>query len=309
MERKERHWVVYGALAANIGVALAKFAAAAVSGSAALVSEGIHSLADCSNELLLLLGLARSQKPADQSHPYGYGKELYFWSLIVALVLFTAGGGASVYNGIERLLHPRAVEISWVSYVVLLVAAVFEGASLFLGMKKLRAENPGGSVLDALRRSKDPSVFTVVAEDTAALAGLTIAAAGTALTARFHDPRYDAAASVAVGLILGVIATFLVSESRKLLVGESGSHALLDDVRRLTAGDTSVSKVGEALSMQLGADEVLLNLDVEFNQEISGDALPRTIQALERKIRAAHPEITRIFLEVSALSPRARRSS
>ncbi len=304
MERKESHWVVYGALAANIGVALAKFAAAAVSGSAALVSEGIHSLADCSNELLLLLGLARSQKPADRSHPYGYGKELYFWSLIVALVLFTAGGGASMYNGVERLLHPRAVEVTWVSYAVLLVAAIFEGASLFLGMNKLRAENPGGSVIDALRRSKDPSVFTVVAEDTAALLGLTIAAVGTALTARFHDPRYDAAASIAVGLILGVVATFLVSESRKLLVGESGSRALLDDVRRLTAGDTSVRKVGEALSMQLGADEVLLNLDVEFNREISGDALPRTIQALERKIRAAHPEITRIFLEVSALGPR-----
>lgn len=302
MNSVPKNWVVYGALAANIGVMVAKFAAAAISGSSALASEAIHSLADCGNELLLLLGLRQSRKRPDKAHPYGYGKELYFWSLIVALVLFMMGGGASIYNGVSRLVHPRPLEISWVSYAVLACAGVFESASLFLGVRNLSAQFPGESIFNALRRSKDPSVFTVVAEDSAAIAGVLVATVGTLLSQHFKTPVFDALASIAVGSILGVIAIFLASESKRLLVGESGSQSLIEDVRRLSAEDPAVRRVGEALSMQLGPDDVLLNLDIEFELNVSAGELPGAIQRLESRIRKAHPEVTRLFIEASSLA-------
>jgi cation diffusion facilitator family transporter len=297
----EREWVVYGALLANFGVCVAKFIAGSISGSAALLSEGIHSLADTGNELLLLLGMRRSKFPADKSHPYGYGKELYFWSLIVALVLFAAGGGTSIYNGVERLLHPEPIRETAANYVVIAIAFCFESTSLFIGLRKLRAENPGKSIAQAIRHSKDPSVFTVVAEDLAAVAGLTAAFLGILLSDLFHEPWCDAVGSIFVGAILAIVAFFLASESRKLLVGESGTRELLDDVRRLSREDPTVIRVGDALSMQLGPDEVLLNLDVEFNPDVSGRDLPGAIQRLEGRIRAAHPEVTRVFIEASSL--------
>ena len=295
------HWVVYAALAANLGVCVAKFAAAFVSGSAALLSEGIHSLADSGNELLLLLGLHRSRRPPDREHPYGYGKELYFWSLIVALVLFAAGGGTSIYKGIERLLHPHAVHRTLLSYGVIAFAFALESSSLWFGIRKLRARQPTGSILLAMRRSKDPSVFTIVAEDMAAVTGLTAAFVGILASDLLRASWCDALGSVMVGCILTVVAIFLASESHKLLVGESGTQALLDDVRRLTREDTNVLRVGDALSMQLGPNEVLLNLDVEFTPDVSAQELPDTIQRLEHRIREAHPEITRIFIEASKL--------
>ncbi len=300
-EAEGRQWVVYAALAANLGVCAAKFAAAAISGSASLLSEGVHSLADTGNELLLLLGLRRSRKPPNRQHPYGYGKELYFWSLIVALVLFALGGGTSIYQGVERLLHPRPLHTSWVDYAVIGVAFVFESTSLVIGLRNLRKTYPNDSILLAIRRSKDPSVFTVVAEDLAAVSGLAAAFGGVLLSHLLNDPRFDAFGSLAVGSILALVAFFLASESRKLLVGESGAQQLIDDVKRLSREDASVLRVGDALSMQLGPDEVLLNLDVEFVPEVSGAAMPAAIERLEERIRRAHPEVTRIFVEASSL--------
>jgi cation diffusion facilitator family transporter len=294
--------VVYAALAANLGVCLAKFIAAGASGSSSLLSEAIHSLADSGNELLLLLGLRRSKKPPDREHPYGYGKELYFWSLIVALVLFALGGGTSIYQGVERLLHPRPLRDKWADYAVIAAAFVFESSSLFFALRKLRAAYPGDSIFRAIVRSKDPSVFTVVAEDLAAILGLLAAFLGILLSDLFHAPWCDALGSLAVGVILALVAVFLASESRQLLVGESGSQRLIDDVRRLTREQPHVKRVGEALSMQLGPDEVLLNLDVEFSPEMSGSEVPEAIRRLEERIRAEHPEITRIFVEASSLA-------
>jgi cation diffusion facilitator family transporter len=301
-ESNTRHWVVYAALAANLGVCLAKFIAAAISGSSALLSEAIHSLADSGNELLLLLGLRRSKKPPNRQHPYGYGKELYFWSLIVALVLFALGGGTSIYQGIERLLHPRPLRDKWADYAVIAVAFVFESSSLFIGLRKLRASYPTSSIFQAMRRSKDPSVFTIVAEDLAAVFGLLAAFLGILLSDLLHAPWCDALGSIAVGLILALVAGFLASESRKLLVGESGARQLIRDVRRLTRAEPTVKRVGDALSMQLGPDEVLLNLDVEFKPEVSGREMPEAIRRLEERIRSAHPEVTRIFVEPSSLA-------
>jgi len=295
-------WVVYAALAANLAICIAKFTAALLSGSASLLSEGIHSLADTGNELLLLLGLRLSRKEADRSHPYGYGKEQYFWSLIVALVLFAVGGGTSIYEGVRRLWSPHPVEHSVANYIVIGVAFAFESGSLWIGVRNLRAKYPTGSLLRAVQRSKDPSLFTVVAEDTAALAGLLIAFLALAASDLFHAQWCDAVGSIAVGLTLTVVAFFLISESHKLLLGESGSQALLDDVRRLTRADKSVEHVGDALSMQLGPDQVLVNLAVQFAPGIVVSELPRAIERIERRIRSAHPEVTRLFVEASSLT-------
>ncbi len=300
-DAENRRWVVYAALAANLGVCVAKFVVAGISGSSSLLSEGVHSLADSGNELLLLLGLHRSRRPPNRQHPYGYGKELYFWSLIVALVLFALGGGTSLYQGVDRLLHPRPLRDSWADYAVIGVAFLFESTSLVIAVRNLRKTYPTDSLIGAIRRSKDPSVFTVVAEDLAAVAGLVAAFAGVLLSNLLHDPRYDALGSLLVGIILACVALFLTSESRKLLVGESGAQQLIDDVKRLTREESSVRRVGDALSMQLGPDEVLLNLDVEFAPEVSGTDIPAAIQRLEARIRRAHPEVTRIFVEASSL--------
>jgi len=297
---RESRWVIYGALAANAGVCVAKFIAAVISGSSALLAEGIHSLADTGNEILLLLGLRRSQKRADSSHPYGYGKEQYFWSLIVALVLFLVGGCTSIYEGVHRLTHPHRIEHSLANYVVIGVAFAFESGSLWFGVHKLRARHPQGSLLSAIQRSKNPSVFTVVAEDIAAIAGLVAAFVGVLASDLFEAAWCDALGSIAVGVTLCVVAAFLVSESHQLLVGESGSQELLDHVRRLTREDPSVKSVGKALSMQLGPEQVLINLTVEFEPEARSSDLPGAIQRLEQRIRDAHPEITQLYVEASS---------
>ena len=212
--------------------------------SAALLSEAFHSLADTGNELLLLLGLKRSRKAPDREHPYGYGKELYFWSLIVALLLFGAGGGSSIYEGVERLIHPEPLHASIVNYVVIGVAFALESASLWLGIRKLRKRQPNGSLLLAMRRSKDPTVFTVVAEDSAALAGLIAALLGISLSQFLHAPWCDAVGSIVVGLILASVGIFLASESRKLLVGEAGSQKLLANQTHYQADE----KMGRCLN-------------------------------------------------------------
>lgn len=297
----DSHWVVYGAVAANVGVCAAKFSVALLFGSAAMLSEAFHSLADSGNELLLLLGLRRSRKPPDREHPYGYGKELYFWGLIVALLLFGIGGGSSIYKGVERLTHPNPPHTSVANYVVIAVAFALESASLWFGIRNLRKRHPNGSLLLAMRRSKDPTVFTVVAEDLAAVAGLTAALLGISLSQLLHAAWCDAVSSIVVGLILTSVGIFLASESRKLLVGEAGSQALLDDVRRLAMEDSAVRRVGDALSMQLGPDDVLVNLDVEFWPQASKDTVPELIQRLEERIREVHPEVRRLFVQASRL--------
>lgn len=297
----ERPIAVYGALAANLGIAAAKFVAAAISGSSAMLSEGIHSTADCGNELLLLLGLKRSQRPPDDAHPYGHGKELYFWALIVAMVLFSIGGGMSLYEGITELREPHPLTDATVNFVVLGVAFAFEAGSFVIAVRKLREMSPNGSLWAAVRDSKDPSVFMVVGEDLAALVGLVAAFAGVTLAHLTGNPVFDAAGSLVVGAVLCVVAVLLARESRGLLIGESGGKALADGVRALAAADPAVCRVGAPLTMQLGPREVLLNLELEFRAELSMNELGAAIDRIEGKLKEAHPQITRIFLESAAL--------
>jgi cation diffusion facilitator family transporter len=295
---------VYGALLANIGIAVAKFVAAGVSGSSAMVSEAIHSAADSSNQLLLLLGLKLSRRPPDERHPYGHGKELYFWSLIVAIVLFGVGGGMSIYEGFVHLRYPEPMKDPTVTFIVLGVALVFESASLTVAVRQLRKRDRGrGSLWWAVRRSKDPSVFMVVGEDAAAVLGIAMAFSGVLASHLTGSPTYDGLASLGVGAVLCTVAVLLAMESRALLIGESTDPELLRSIAELTCSDEAVRRIGKPLTMQLGPDELLLNLDVDFRAGLSGDEIKSAVARIESRLRREHPEIKVIYLEAAALRP------
>jgi cation diffusion facilitator family transporter len=298
---------IYGALVANLGIAATKFTAALLTGSSAMLSEGIHSLVDTGNQGLLLLGLKRSRRPADEDHPFGHGKEIYFWSLIVAILLFGLGGGMSVYEGILHVTEPVEVTSPVWNYGVLAFAFVFEGASFLIALGELRRRNPRAGLLRAIHRSKDPSVFVVVYEDSAALAGLVVAFVGVLLSHLLDLPVLDGVASVVIGLILGAVAVLLAWESKELLLGEAVRPEVVESVRALAAADPDVANLRRPLTMHLSPYEVLLNLDVQFREGISAAEVVRAVDRLEQSIRKAHPEMRRIFIEAENIAVPERR--
>jgi cation diffusion facilitator family transporter len=303
--QNDRHLAIYGALAANLVIAVTKFVAAGVTGSSAMLSEGIHSLVDTGNEILLLLGLKKSRKPADVGHPFGHGKELYFWSLIVAVALFGVGGGMSVYEGITHLQHPHLLKnVAW-SYGVLGCAFVSEGVSWVLSIRPLLPEIRKEGLWKAVRTSKDPSILTVLFEDSAALAGLIVAFCGVALGQWLGTPHADSIASIVIGLILAGVALFLVYQSKRLLLGESADPAVVEDIRALARAIPAVVEVQRPLTMHLGPDEVLLNLEIDFRPDATAAQITSAIERLERDVRERHPEIGRIFIEAKSLKVRA----
>jgi len=298
----ERPITVYGAIAANAVIAVSKFAAGIISGSSAMLSEGIHSVVDTGNELLLSLGIHRSKKPADSLHPFGYGKELYFWSLIVAILLFGLGGGMSIYEGISHLRHPAEIRDPIWNYVVLGIAFVAEGTSWAIALKKfLEKKKEGQGLWQALRASKHPAVFVVLAEDSAALAGILVAFLGVLLGHRLRNPYLDGAASIVIGLILTAVAGFLAYESRDLLVGESADEDVVQSIRKLAEADPAVVGVSRPLTMHFGPDQVLLNLDIEFRPNLSARDVTAAVDRLETNIRKERPSIKRIFIEAESL--------
>lgn len=295
-KKQESPVAVYGALAANAGIAASKFFVAAMTGSSAMLSEAIHSTVDTGNELLLLLGLRRARGGRTRVHPFGHGKELYFWGFVVAIVIFAGGGGMAFYEGISRLRHPRATTgLGW-SVGVLGVALVFESVSFALGVRSLRRTMPDGTLWQAMRRSKDPSIYTVVVEDLAAIAGLVVAFIGVVAAHVFDAHWVDGAASLVIGAILGSAAVVLAIESRGLLVGESGGRALVDSIREIAAADPAVVNAGRPLTMQLGPDEVLVNLAVELEATASGRDVLDAVERIEAAIRARHPSVGPVFV-------------
>lgn len=303
MSRPANRFVVFVAIAANLGIAVVKFIAAGLSGSSALLSEGIHSAVDTGNQLLLLFGIHRSQRPADAEHPFGYGKELYFWSLLVALLLFSAGGAAAILEGIDRLLHPRPLQDPFWAYVVLALAAVMELTSWTIAVRELLAARaPGTHPWRALRRSHDPSVFNTIFEDSAALLGLVAAFLGIFLGHVFNNVYFDGAASVAIGVILCVMALLLARESKALLVGEAAYPEVVADITAMALREPGIVAVHRVLTMILGPEETLLNLDVQFRQDLSATDVVAAIKRLERAIRDSYPH-TRIFIEATAIAP------
>jgi cation diffusion facilitator family transporter len=294
--------VIYAAIVANLGIAISKFVVAAITGSAAMLAEGIHSAVDTGNELLLLVGESKSARPADAKHPFGYGKELYFWALIVALSIFSLGGGLSIYHGIESLRHPEPLQDPTWNYVVLGVSALFEGYSWNVSRKALNTlRKPGASLWQAVHASKDASVFTVFIEDTAALIGLGIAALGIALGHAFNNPYFDPAASVLIGLLLVGAAFTLARETGALLVGESIGLDATRKVREVFEKDPAIDSVTSLLSMQLGPDEALLTAAVQFRRGMRIDEVEDAIERLEKAVMAFYPSIKHIYFESGAL--------
>jgi cation diffusion facilitator family transporter len=288
---------VYGAIAANVAIAVTKFIVAGISGSSAMLSEGIHSAVDTFNGLLLLVGLKLSQRPATPEHPFGHGKELYFWSLIVAVMIFGIGGGVSFYEGVLHMLDPQPMRDPMWNYAVIGAAAVFEGSSFLIALRQFRRQAAGRPFWHALHTSKDPSVYTVLAEDGAALLGLAVAAAGVYASQRFVQPLYDGAASIVIGLILGAVAVLLVRESRGLLVGEGIRASTAAAIREMAMAHDSVTWVGPLLSMYIGRDEVLLTIDLRFRDGVAHDTVTAAIASIERDVRQRFPVIKRIYLE------------
>jgi cation diffusion facilitator family transporter len=297
----EKPIAVYGAITANLLIAVAKFVAAFFTGSSAMVSEGVHSLVDTGNQSLILLGIHRSKKLADDQHPYGYGKELYFWALIVAVVLFSLGGGISLYEGINHLRHPGELGDPTWNYVVLAIAFVLEGAAGYLALKALLAAAGEKTFWQALRSSKDPAVFTILAEDFAALAGIVVAFLGIYFGHLYANPYLDGVASVAIGVILALVAVFLVYESRGLIIGESADSEIVRSIHALAQADPDVQRVERPLTMHLGATKVLLNMRVQFKPELAALNLPAAVDRLEASIRARHPQIAHIFIDADSL--------
>jgi divalent metal cation (Fe/Co/Zn/Cd) transporter len=277
----ESHKAIYAAIVANLAIAATKFTAAAITGSSAMISEGIHSLVDTGNGGLLLLGIAKSKKPADEEHPFGYGKELYFWSLIVAIVIFAVGGGISAYEGLLHILHPQSQEnIHW-NYLVLTFALIFESISLFVAVKGFIAVKGADSWWKSIHRSKDPTMFTVLFEDSAAILGLLIAFIGVSLSNRYNY------------------------ETKGLLIGEGADRETLDDIRRLVQADPAVEAVKRILTMYFGPDTVLLAMDLRFRKNLSGREIEESVKRIESKIRLCHERIKHIFIESDSLTPQA----
>ncbi len=262
-----------------------------------MLSEGVHSVVDTGNELLILLGMGRSSRPADREFPFGYARELYFWTFIVALLLFGGGGATAIYEGISHFRQPAPLRSPLVSFIVIAVAAAFDGTSFVIAVVAMRRRPGTGPLWLKIHHSKDPAIFAVLIEDFAALLGLAAAFAGTLLSYQLKNPYFDAAASILIGLILCTAALALAYESKNLLLGESASPRIVADIREIAARDPRVMSVHAPLTMQLGPQEILLNLDIEFRDGISAQDHVAAVTSIEDEIRARHPSIRRIFIE------------
>jgi cation diffusion facilitator family transporter len=296
---------LYGGIAANVAIAISKFVAAYITGSSAMLSEGIHSLVDTGNGGLLLYGMNRSQRPADAQHPFGHGKELYFWALIVAVLIFAIGGGMSFYEGIKHIEHPEPLEDPMWNYIVLGVSIVFEGAAAWLAIRALLENQAAGSSFwNTLRTSRDPAVFASVLENAAAVAGLIIALLGVFFGHLLNNPSLDGAASIVIGLLLMGVAVLLVSRTKALLVGEGVNETVLLEVQELARKTPGVTRVRPPLTMYLAPDDVMLALDVDFADELSATQVEAAVVGVQNTIRTAHPEFKRIFIEAKSLEGR-----
>jgi cation diffusion facilitator family transporter len=293
--KRESKTAIVAALAGNLAIALTKLIAAVFTGSSAMLSETVHSLVDTGNEVMLLYGLHKSQAPADREHPFGHGRELYFWALMVALAIFAVGAGVSLYEGVSRTLHPSPMENPFWNYLVLGIAFVFEGISWIFGWRAFRTSRGRRGVWEGLRVSKDPSSFLVFFEDSGALIGLVIAFLGILLGQLLGLPRLDGIASIAIGLVLGLMSFFLAYETKGLLIGEGFDRETTDRLRKIIEEDPNTVRLERILTLYLSPDEVMLTVDVRFHTEISVGELRKAMDQLKRSIREDFPEIKRIY--------------
>jgi cation diffusion facilitator family transporter len=295
---------VVAAVIGNLAIAVVKFIAGAITGSSAMISEGIHSLVDMGNGGLLLLGMKEARGPADEGHPFGHGKALYFWTLVVSVSIFGIGGGMSLYEGVSHIRHvaPEATTSDpTVSYIVLAVSALIESWSFSVAIRGFWKAKGDQNPWQYIRSTKDPSTFTVVLEDSAALLGLVFAFLGIFLGHLLKNPYLDGTASIAIGLLLMSVAFFLASETKGLLLGEGANAPMLADIRRRVESDPAVERATEILTMYMGPYEVLVNIGVSFKPGITAEQMHEAIHRMERDVQGTYPECTRIYVEVESL--------
>jgi cation diffusion facilitator family transporter len=289
--------VLFAALGANLGIAVAKFVAAALSGSSAMLTEGFHSTVDSLNQILLLYGQKRAARPPDAIHPFGYGRELYFWSFVVAILIFATGAGLSIYEGIEHIRHPVPIEDATLSYIVLGISALLEGASWVTAVREFAGTKGEQGWWRAVRRSKDPTVFIVLFEDSAALFGLAVAAAGVFLTHWTGNPVWDGTSSVVIGCALAGVAWMLARESMGLLIGERADPALADAVRAALDGRPQVTGVQEVLTVHTAPDKVFVATSVDFENQVSAGEIERVVAEVEAGLRRDWPLISGLYVK------------
>ncbi len=292
--------VIYAALGGNALIAVTKFFAAAYTGSSAMLSEGIHSLVDTGNQGLLLYGLKKSQKPADEEHPFGYGAELYFWAFVVALLIFAVGAGVSIYEGIQKVLHPHAIKSVSINFIVLGLALIFEGVAWYIAYRSFETTRGKQGFIEAVRRSKDPTVFTVLFEDSAAMLGLIVAGVGIAGAHYLGLPWLDGAASILIGLILAVTAMVLAIETKGLLIGEAAASELVGDIKAIVEATPVVDMLNEIRSLHRGPNDVLLALSIDFEDNLPAGKVEDAIYQLEIAIKQRFPVVRRLFIEVQS---------
>jgi cation diffusion facilitator family transporter len=288
--------VLYGALAANLGIAVAKFVAAGLTGSSSMLTEGVHSLVDSGNQILLLYGQSRAKQPPDAAHPFGYGRELYFWAFVVAILIFAVGAGVSIYEGYRHMLRPEPLSDPLIAYIVLGVAVLLEGTSWTIAVREFAKSKGDSGWWTAIHRSKDPAGFIVLFEDSAALAGLLIAGLGIWASHAFADPRIDGVASILIGLILALVAVILARESKGLLIGERADSAVIATIRGIVAAHPGIAAVNHVRTIHTAPDSIFAAISADFVDTLTMGEGETMIEAMEGELRAAVPMLASIYI-------------
>jgi cation diffusion facilitator family transporter len=290
------NFVIFAALAANLGIAVAKFIAAAISGSSSMLTEGFHSVVDSLNQVLLLYGQHRGRRPPDEAHPFGYGRELYFWSFVVAILIFGVGAGVSIYEGWAHISEPEPLSNPVLNYIVLGIAFAMEGTSWFIAMREFAAANRNDGWWEAVRKSKDPAGFTVLFEDSAALAGLVIAAIGVWASQYWQDPRIDGVASIAIGVLLALVAVLLAREAKGLLIGEGADPVIVAQVRAIVDARPEITSVNHVRTIHTAPESIFVAISADFNDPLTMGEAELLIEEIETELKAALPMLSSIYI-------------
>jgi len=295
-----RKLVIIAALIGNSLIAITKFIAASITSSSAMFSEGIHSLVDTGNQILLLYGLKQSQKPADEKFPFGHGKEIYFWSFVVAIMIFAVGAGISIYEGVHRLYDPKPIDNVMINYIVLSLAILFEGAAWYFALREFTRAKGKWGYLEAVQRGQDPSIFVVLFEDSAAILGLVVAFVAIYLSQTTGIYAFDGIASIIIGLILAGTAAWLAYETKGLLIGERANIHVVKGIKKIAKSHTKIGHINEVLTMHMGPDFILVNISVDFVDPITANEMEIVVANLDKSIKTKFPNVKRIFIEAEA---------
>lgn len=292
--------IIIAALIGNTLISITKFVAASITGSSAMLSEGIHSIVDTGNQILLLYGLKQAARPASPQFPFGHGKEIYLWSFVVAILIFAVGAGISIYEGIDHILHPSALHDPTVNYIVLGLAIIFEGGALYFALIEFNKVKGSFGYIEAIKRGKDPSMFVVLFEDSAAMLGLLIAFIGILLTQITQNALWDGIASVIIGLILAFTAIWLAYETKSLLIGEGADPDIIDAIHKIASKQDSIEKINEILTLHMGPEFILVNMSIDFKDYLPVGSIEKTIEIITKEIKENFPIAKKVFIEAES---------